>query len=63
MPKIPSADDDGDTNICLGFGCIGQLTEGGRRRRHVRRPIGFVHFPDKPKANAARPCKAIKRKR
>ncbi len=63
MPKKPRADDDEDTNICLGFGCIGQLTEGALRVRRIRRSIGFVHFPDKPKAKAARPRKAKKRKR
>ena len=62
MPKKPRADDDEDTNICLGFGCIGQLTEGAPRRgKGIRRPIGFVHFPDRPKAKATRPRKASKR--
>ncbi len=63
MPKKPRADDDEDTNICLGFGCVSQLTEGGRRVRRISYPIGFVHFPDKPKAKAARPRKARKRNR
>lgn len=62
MPKKSRADDDEDTSICLGFGCIVQLTEGGRRRR-IRQPIGFVHFPEKPKAKAARLRKASKHKR
>lgn len=63
MPKKTRADDDEDTNICLGFGCVSQLTEGGRSATRIRRPIGFVHFPDKPKAKAARPRKQDKRKR
>ena len=63
MPKKLRADDDEDTNICLGFGCIGQLTEGPRRRGAVRYPIGFVHFPDKPKGKVARPRKVSKSRR
>jgi len=63
MPHRPRADDEDDFNICLGTGCIGQLKDSATRGKRVSRPIGFVHFPDKPENKAKRPRPARKQKR
>jgi hypothetical protein len=64
MPHKPRADDDEDFNLCLGTGCIGQLKDSAARGKRVSRPIGFVHFPEKPekKARAVKPKLRLKPK-
>jgi hypothetical protein len=65
MPRRPCADDDEDFNACLGLGSIGELRDQPTRGKRVRHPIGFVHFPDKPrkKTKAARARKQKRRRR
>ena len=62
MPRKPRADDDEDINVCLGTGMIGDLRDGPPPGRHVRRAIGFVHFPERRETKVAK-SRAVKRKK
>ncbi len=49
---------------CIGTGSICELTVSKTRKKLTRNPIGFVHFPDPPKARVrAVKTKTRRRKR